>query len=92
MSMMPFKMGVLAMPMMGITPAERLQSVSDMFSGDDADANTDGNATEQNDHEFDERADDEYDAIGWRLLGDGEHDRFGAATRFGNGCVPSDNE
>lgn len=47
MSMMPFKMGVLAMPMMCITPAEILQSVSGMFSGDDADANTDDNATEQ---------------------------------------------
>jgi hypothetical protein len=47
MSIMPFKMGVLAMPMMCITPAEILQLVSGMFSGDDADANTDGNATEQ---------------------------------------------
>jgi hypothetical protein len=47
MSMLPFKMGVLATPMMCITPAEILQSVSGMFSGDDADASTDGNATEQ---------------------------------------------
>ena len=36
----PFKMGVLAMPMTRITPAEILQSVSGMFSGDDADART----------------------------------------------------
>ena len=47
MSILPFKMGVLATPMMCITPAEILQSVSGMFSGDDADASTDGNATEQ---------------------------------------------
>jgi hypothetical protein len=47
MSMLPFKMGVLATPMMCITPAGILQSVSGMFSGDDADASTDGNATEQ---------------------------------------------
>jgi hypothetical protein len=46
MSMLPFKTGVLAMPMTPITPAEILQSVSGMFSGDDADASTDGNATE----------------------------------------------
>ena len=46
MSMLPFKMGVLTMPMMRITPAEILQSVSCMLSGDDADASTDGNATE----------------------------------------------
>jgi hypothetical protein len=46
MSMLPFKMGVLAMPMTRITPVEILQLVSGMFSGDDADASTDGNATE----------------------------------------------
>jgi len=46
MSMLPFKMGVLATPMMCITPAEILQLVSGMFSRDDADASTDGNATE----------------------------------------------
>lgn len=46
MSMLPFKTGVLAMPMTPITPSEILQSVSGMFSGDDADASTDGNATE----------------------------------------------
>ena len=40
MSMLPFKMGVQAMPMTCITPAEILQSVSGMFSGDDADAST----------------------------------------------------
>jgi hypothetical protein len=46
MSMLPLKMGVLAMPMPRMTPAEILQLVSGMFSGDDADASTDGNATE----------------------------------------------
>jgi len=40
------KMAVLAMPMPRMTPAEILQLVSGMFSGDDADASTDGNATE----------------------------------------------
>jgi len=46
MSMLPLKMGVLAMPITRITPAEILQLVSGMFSRDDADASTDGNATE----------------------------------------------
>ena len=46
MSMLPLKMGVLAMPMPRMTPSEILQLVSGMFSGDDADASTDGNATE----------------------------------------------
>jgi hypothetical protein len=46
MSMLPLKMAVLAMPMPRMTPAEILQLVSGMFSGDDADASTDGNATE----------------------------------------------
>lgn len=46
MSMLPLKMGVLAMPMPRMTPAEILQLVSGMSSGDDADASTDGNATE----------------------------------------------
>jgi hypothetical protein len=44
MSMMPFKMGVLAMPMMCTTPAEMLGMVSGMF-GDTL--GTDANATEQ---------------------------------------------
>ena len=46
LSMLPLKMAVLAMPMPRMTPAEILQLVSGMFSGDDADASTDGNATE----------------------------------------------
>jgi hypothetical protein len=44
MSMMPFRMGVLAMPMMCTTPSEILESVASMFGGA---AGTDGNASKQ---------------------------------------------
>lgn len=44
MSMMPFKMGVLVMPMMCTTPAEMLEMVSGMFGDTLA---TDANSTQQ---------------------------------------------